>query len=143
MEDVNKAIRCADLALATEIPIKKAPMATESPSAAGMAITEHACDGWVFWSVETAAEVTASEIQQTETQSEPTGETASTQAAEVGSATKISPQPAEPNNSNFFKIEWQRAVPKGQTRWHCNLCNKHFLAPSGETPESCPKGHKA
>ena len=40
----------------------------KSPSAAGMAITGHACDGWVFWSIETTPAPAAQE-----------GETASTQ----------------------------------------------------------------
>ena len=52
-------------------------------------------------------------------------------------------QTPEQTTPIFFKMEWQRAVPKGQTRWHCNLCNKHFLAPADKTPETCPQGHKA
>ena len=61
----------------------------KSPSAAGMAITGHPCDGWVFWSVETASVAPTTEVQQTETQQE------SEQAA---------PSPeTEENADNFYR----------------------------------------
>ena len=111
----------------------------KSPSAAGMAITGHPCDGWVFWSVQTSEEAPTSEIQP-ETESEQIEKAAPSPDAATSTESATAP---ESTPVNFFKMEWQKAVPKGQTRWHCNLCNKHFLAPAGETPQTCPQGHKA
>ena len=112
----------------------------KSTSAAGMAITGHPCDGWVFWSVETASVAPATEVQQTETQPEPIVQ--ATPSPETATSSESAPV-LESTPVNFFKMEWQKAVPKGQTRWHCNICNKHFLAPAGTTPDTCPQGHKA
>jgi hypothetical protein len=110
----------------------------KSTSAAGMAITGHACDGWVFWSVETASDTSVQETSQPE----PTDQIVSAPLPETGNTAEPVTTP-EQTAPIFFKMEWQRAVPKGQTRWHCNICNKHFLAPTGETPQTCPQGHKA
>ena len=111
----------------------------KSTSAAGMAITGHPCDGWVFWSVQTSEEATTSEIQP-EIEPEQVEQTAPSPDTEATTAGESAASQTAPN---FFKMEWQKAVPKGQTRWHCNLCNKHFLAPAETTPDTCPQGHKA
>jgi hypothetical protein len=112
----------------------------KSPSAAGMAITGHPCDGWVFWSVETPSEASTTEVKQEPSPKEPTEQNPQAPETEVEPTLEQVPEQTTPI---FFKMEWQKAVPKGQTRWHCNVCNKHFLAPADTTPETCPQGHKA
>lgn len=54
--------------------------------------------------------------------------------------------PAEepgPAKKRIFRLPNQKGAPEGQTRWYCHDCGKSFFAPTGETPETCPQGHKA
>ncbi len=97
----------------------------KSPSAAGMAITGHACDGWVFWSIDTAAVTT--EVQQESSQK------------------VVAPTPpvTESSPTSFFRTPNQKGVPEGKTRWYCHDCGKSFLAPESDMPKACPQGHKA
>ena len=98
----------------------------KSPSAVGMAITGHACDGWVFWSVQTEENATT----KTEQVPEPVIET-------VQNATKT-----DPKKTGVFLVPNQKGVPEGQIRWHCRECGKSFIASAVEIPGICPTKHQ-
>ena len=98
----------------------------KSPSAA-TGITGKACNGWAFWSVESASAPTEPpEPESSEDQAEPT----------EGSNTQEQPPAAE-----FRRVPNQKGVDEGQVRLYCDACKTSFTAPVGETPESCPEGH--
>jgi hypothetical protein len=101
----------------------------KSPSAAGMAITGHSCDGWKFWSLrteETAPAEAAAKEQPAEQTPEPIQNTAKT----------------DPKKTGVFLVPNQKGVPEGQIRWFCRECGKSFIASAVNVPGICPN-HQA
>lgn len=93
-----------------------------SLSAAGIAITGKACNGWVFWNLDTVTAPTS---------------------AGAPIATEATIEKTSPEKKHIFRIPNQKGVPEGQVRWYCHDCAKSFLVVSGETPTTCPAGHRA
>ena len=84
----------------------------KSPSSAGAAITNKACNGWAFWSVEAGG--------------------APSEAKETGEQTPT---------AGFRRVPNQKGVEEGEVRLYCDACQKSFTAPVGAPAEQCPEGH--
>src|SRR5271157_565737 len=104
----------------------------KSPSAAGMAITGHQCDGWVFWSVIT--EETTTTAAETKTKEQPAEQTL--EPAQTAAKT-------DPKKTGVFLVPNQKGVPEGQIRWFCRECGKSFIASAVEIPGICQAKHQA
>lgn len=111
----------------------------KSPSAAGMAITGHSCDGWIFWSIDTTSAPAAPEAETANTQTD-----AATATTEVSGKSKWDQMPKAQFAAGLIsRVPNQKGVPEGQVRWYCHECAKSFMAAKGQTPQACPQGHQA
>jgi rubrerythrin len=117
----------------------------KSPSAAGMAITGHACDGWVFWSLETNLNANAPNMEAPNQEGTPATENANVQEVKEAAAETVAPIATVTTiiTKSFHRTPNQRGVSEGKTRWYCQTCGESFMAPYGEIPQECPQGHKA
>ncbi len=97
----------------------------KSLSSAGTAITNKACNGWAFWSIETGSAPT--ELEEPETSEYE--DTEDTEAPEQTAA------------AGFRRVPNQRGVEEGQVRLYGDACQKSFTAPIDQQPETCPEDH--
>jgi hypothetical protein len=109
-----------------------------------MAITGHACDGWVFWSVQTEENAPAPNGENLEPTQQNTGAVLVEEASQ--SAEPVVPAPVatktDPKKTGVFLVPNQKGVPEGQIRWHCRDCGKSFIASAVNVPGVCPN-HQA
>src|SRR5208283_117093 len=109
----------------------------KSLSAAGTAITGGACNGWAFWSLETAQ---AASPVETAAEVATTIETAAPQ--EIEETANVEVKADEVQKSGTYRMKNQKGTAEGQTRWFCYDCADPFMAPKTEKHATCPKEHK-
>ena len=111
----------------------------KSPSAAGTAITNKACNGWAFWSV---AQATSDGTTEDALESYPWANDAAKVAEQETmveeAAQGITGQPA----ASFRRVPNQRGVTEGSVRLYCGTCKTSFTAPEGQQPDACPERHR-
>ena len=111
----------------------------KSPSAAGTAITNKACNGWAFWSVvQEAGDGTAEDAVESYPWANDTAEVAEQEAMAEETAQGTTGQPA----TSFRRVPNQRGVTEGSVRLYCDTCKQSFTAQESQQPDSCPEGHR-
>jgi len=111
----------------------------KSLSAAGMAITGIACNGWVFWTeanfTGTKAVKEKAEPKAKKQETKPEDEGLTVTRLDKAAPAEKTPAPAKDGpKCDIKRVANQNGSPTGQTRWRCYTCSKSFYAPAGETP---------
>jgi hypothetical protein len=132
----------------------------KSPSALGTAVTQRACNGWAFWSIDTGEtqimDTSAGEVETNEASPEEPAET-DTVAAPASVAEEPAEEDSEPESTyveagaeftkptdrpRFHKVPNQKNVDQRQVRLHCYTCHSSFIVPEDQQPDTCPMGHE-
>jgi Restriction Enzyme Adenine Methylase Associated len=127
--------------------------AFKSPSAAGTAVTGHACDGWHFWSVVGTEPklhlATMEEImpaiddfrEQVKAEKVKAIPTYDETVAKVKKMEKT--EKPKPPKTGVYKLPNQKGAPAGLTRYYCFDCSSPFPAKSDIKNPACPNCHPA
>jgi hypothetical protein len=90
----------------------------KSLSSAGSAVTGGvACNGWRFWSVAEGSKA-------------------------PGLKAERKPAKREAQTQGFHRLPDEEGAEEGTAKFFCDVCMEAFVAPAGEEPATCPKGHQ-